>query len=82
VYVGARRGVATDFLAFSVPRTEPKRLEVSGDAILVDLTWRGWGTARATATGAVDKRGRPRGEFDPDTGEQVKPRVPGRRVEP
>jgi hypothetical protein len=29
-----------------------------------------------------DKRGRHRGELDPETGEQVKPRVPERKVEP
>ena len=29
-----------------------------------------------------DKRGRHRGELDPETGEQIKPRVPERKVEP
>jgi hypothetical protein len=51
VYIGAQRGVATDFLAFGAPRIEPERLEVSGDATLVGMSWRGWGTQRATATG-------------------------------
>jgi len=76
VFVGAQAGIAQPYIPFGNNPERPTVLEATEEAILIDVSWREWGSPRASGTGTARVN-----TCEPSCAEGGIERRPGARVE-